>query len=241
MTQRFLDDPPMPDVAAQWRHYFSVLGCEPGHRVLDVGCDRGDADHLLLELAPGIGGVVGLDRSTKRIAEAFALLRRRGAPARVTFVTGDGAHLPFRDASFQRVFSADTLEWISSPLRAIAELKRVLAPGGQALLVHTDFEMQAFEGGDPVLTREITHRFTHSGPDGRIGRRLGVLAREAGFQNIETQVYTLVNERYEPGCYAHRLSELMVSWLRQKKLMPARTLQGWRESLAAAAAEGRFW
>jgi arsenite methyltransferase len=265
MTQRFLVNPPMPDIVAQWQHYFSLLDCRPGDRVLDVGCDTGDADHLLLELAPEVRLVVGLDKtdlfspqdsavassataqsdaadaSSPRSVVARDLWRARGASAQLAFVAADGAALPFRNASFERVFTADTLEWIPSPVTALEEMRRVLAPDGLALLIHTDFEMQAFEGPDPQLTRTIVQRFADSGPDGRIGRRLGILARQAGFRSAETRVYTLVNERYEHGSYARQMTDLIVRWLTAKRLMSDGGLRAWQESLERAAADGRFW
>lgn len=239
MTQRFLANPPMPDIDAQWRYYFSLLDCRPGDCVLDVGCDTADAVHLLAELCPAAGRLIGLNYSLPPLADALTLWISRGRPPSVRFLLGDGQTLPFADHSLNRIYCADTLEWIPSPLLALKEMRRVLTPDGLALLIHTDFDMQAFEGPDSILTREIIHRFTDSGPDGTIGRRLGILARQAGLRHVETQVYTLVNERYEPESYAYHIAGLMTRWLRE--LMPAETLREWRESLAVAAAEGRFW
>ena len=82
-------------------------------------------------------------------------------------------------------------------------------------------------------------RFADSGPDGRIDRRLRIVARQAGFRAVETCVYTLVNERFQPDMYACRIASLMARWL--KGSMPAETLQEWRRSLERADAEGRFW
>ena len=55
-----------------------------------------------------------------------------------TDVVGDAHHLPFRDASFDRVFAFNVFEHLREPARAAAEIARVLKPTG-AVAIHTAF------------------------------------------------------------------------------------------------------
>src|SRR5579884_1076563 len=169
MTQRFLD-PPLPDVAAQWEHAFELLDAQPGQAVLDVGCDRGDALCLLLAGQPLLRCAVGLDSSSGRLSAAHALAERLATASRPLLVQGDGRRLPFADGAFDRVFCADTLEWIQPPLAGLREIRRVLAPEGQALLVHSDFDSQVFAGPAPALSQTIVHAFNDAGPAPYIAR-----------------------------------------------------------------------
>jgi len=231
-------DPPLPDVIAQWTRYVEALDPRPGDRVLDVGCGSGDPDVLLLRLRPEVGAVVGLDPSGARLANA----RRHTASERSpVFVRGDGRRLPFPEGAFDRVISADTLEWVRPPLEAVQEMRRVLRPGGRAVLTHTDFDSQLFGGVDARLSREIVHAFNDAGPNGTIARELPSLAREAGFGSVEVQVYTLVNGELAPGRYVWEIVETMRQWFASKPVVAPERFERWVAEIEAAAAARRFF
>jgi ubiquinone/menaquinone biosynthesis C-methylase UbiE len=105
--------------------------------VLDVGCGTGIfASRLDRELAAA--GVVGCDLSTGMLAEAAARSRR------VRWVRGDSARLPFRDGATDAVVCTQAFHFFDQPA-AWAEFRRVLTPGGHALvgMMHPRTEMAA--------------------------------------------------------------------------------------------------
>ena len=94
--------------------------------VLDVGCGTGIfADRLERRLTPG--GVAGCDLSAGMLAEAAARSRR------VAWVRGDSARLPFRPGAFDAVVCTQAFHFFDQP-QAWAEFRRVLAPGGHAVV-----------------------------------------------------------------------------------------------------------
>jgi SAM-dependent methyltransferase len=101
---------------AAYRLAGGLLG--PG-RVLDLGCGTG---HSYAELAPR--ETVGTD-----IAASVLVGQDRET------VVADMRRLPFPDASFASVFSVHSIEHVPDPERVIAEVMRVLAPGGRAIFV----------------------------------------------------------------------------------------------------------
>jgi SAM-dependent methyltransferase len=109
-------------------------GLAAGNRVLDLGC--GGGRHAFEAFRSG-ADVVALDRSDgeiKDVAGMFAAMRAEGqAPAGslAAAVTGDALALPFADASFDRVIAAEVLEHVPQDGAALAELARVLRPGGR--------------------------------------------------------------------------------------------------------------
>jgi SAM-dependent methyltransferase len=96
---------------------FDRLGVEPGVRLLDLGC--GEGRHTREALRRG-ARVVALDRD--------AITGTDGAAG----VRADGLRLPFPDGSFDRVIAAEVLEHVPDDRGAMAELVRVLRPGGLA-------------------------------------------------------------------------------------------------------------
>ncbi len=101
-----------------------------GMRVLDVGCGNGYVLSQYARFGAEVAGVdlteTALDLSRKR----FALANLRG-----DFRVTDGDRLPFDDESFDIVCSMGVLHHIADPRPMIAEMRRVLKPGGQIILM----------------------------------------------------------------------------------------------------------
>jgi len=101
--------------------------------VLEVGCGPG---HLSLRLARDHGlRVTGLDLDPGMIEQACTNAARYGGDsANLDFVVADVAALPFADASFDLVVSTMSMHHWDDPPRGLAEIARVLRPGGRALI-----------------------------------------------------------------------------------------------------------
>jgi SAM-dependent methyltransferase len=112
---------------------FSRLGLVPGDRVLDVGC--GEGRHTLSAWLEHPVHAVGLDLSAGDLATAAG--RRdefaHGAPrpAHASFLRGSALALPFADATFDVVVCSEVLEHIHDHRGVLAEIARVLKPGGR--------------------------------------------------------------------------------------------------------------
>ncbi len=114
------------------------LGLRPGELVLDLG--SGPGRHAFETLRRG-ARVVLCDYDTGELAQARTLtaaMQEAGEldhlagelSAHVATTQGDGVRLPFPDGTFDRIIAAEVLEHIPDDEGAIAELHRVLAPGG---------------------------------------------------------------------------------------------------------------
>jgi SAM-dependent methyltransferase len=104
------------------RYEFARRFCA-GADVLDAGCGTGYGAALLAESA---GRVVGVDLD----AEAIAYARRRYPGPNVEFVEADLLELELPDASFDAVCSFETIEHVTDRERYLAQIRRVLRPGG---------------------------------------------------------------------------------------------------------------
>jgi ubiquinone/menaquinone biosynthesis C-methylase UbiE len=111
-------------LAEEVREFVQPRGDE---RALDVGTGAGA---LAFALAPIVREVVGLDP----VPELLELARARALP-NTQFVEGDGAALPFPDASFDLAGTHRTLHHVANAERVVAELTRVTKPGGHVLVV----------------------------------------------------------------------------------------------------------
>lgn len=100
-------------------------GLADGDRVLDVGCGTGSLALAVLDVA-NVAAVTGIDRATMYIEYA----RGRTHDRRCQFQLADACALPFEDVSFDRAFSLLVIQFIPDAARAVAEMRRVVRPGG---------------------------------------------------------------------------------------------------------------
>jgi ubiquinone/menaquinone biosynthesis C-methylase UbiE len=160
------------------RRVLELADIRSGQRVLDVGCGTGTLALRVKEAQPD-AQVVGLDGDPK----ALAIARRKAARAGldVAFDEGFSYSLPYPDGSFERVLSSFVFHHLAGAdkQRSLAEILRVLVPGGVFILL--DF-------GRPVSfwERIIARGLSRSEPtrdnlEGRLVSRM----RDAGFSEVE--------------------------------------------------------
>jgi ubiquinone/menaquinone biosynthesis C-methylase UbiE len=129
------------------RKSLDLAELRPGEAVLDVGCGTGT---LALEAQARVGDagrVVGVDPAPKQLARARAKATRRGAP--VEFRLGVIEALPFPDASFDAALSTLMMHHLPDDLkrRGLAEIARVLKPGGRLVVVDAEHPGHAGQRG----------------------------------------------------------------------------------------------
>jgi ubiquinone/menaquinone biosynthesis C-methylase UbiE len=96
-------------------------------RVLDIGCGTGQLAARIHQALPTVA-IVGCDFS------AGMLQRAAVRSTAIDWVRGDAGRLPFRSSAFDAVVSTEAFHWFPDQDAALAELFRVLAPGGRLLL-----------------------------------------------------------------------------------------------------------
>jgi demethylmenaquinone methyltransferase/2-methoxy-6-polyprenyl-1,4-benzoquinol methylase len=152
----------------------TLSAARPGLRALDLACGTGD---IAFMLAARGADVLGLD-ITHRMLQ---LARAKGGAAR--FVTGDMLALPFGDEAFDIVTTGYGLRNVPDIPRAIAEMRRVLKPGG--VLLSLDFNRPA----NPIVRRVYLTYLT------LVGSTLGVILH----RDPDTYRYIPESIRRYPG------------------------------------------
>ena len=214
-------------VAAELREFAALP--ERG-RFLDVGCGTGSLAFSIAGHHP-LADVVGVDLSSEYVAYASA---RNPFGDRVRFETGNAQRLPFADSSFDGAVSLLAFNFIPEPGKALAEICRVVRPGGTVSAAVWDYDagMQmlrvfwdAAVAIDPAAEKLDERRM----PLCRAGE-LSALWREAGIESvrerrIDIQMrFTSFADYWEPfllgqgpaGAYASRCAPAQLSALRDE-------------------------
>lgn len=113
----------------RWRRWQERVLPYARRRVLDVGCGTG----VLLESLAAGGQAVGVDLSPDMLARAARRQRERGL--RAALVCGDAQRLPFREGAFESVVSTFAINAVPDLEKALAEMLRVLQPGGSLAFI----------------------------------------------------------------------------------------------------------
>ena len=141
-----------PDVVRQRAEVLALLAAQPGERVLDVGSGPG---FLVASLADAVGpggAVHGLDQSAPMNAVARELL---GTRPWVRIDEGDALALPYADGAFDAAVSTQVYEYVADIPGALSELRRVLRPGGRALVLDTDWDSVVWHAADRERQRRV--------------------------------------------------------------------------------------
>lgn len=111
-----------------------LAALSPGESVLDVGCGTGVVTFKAAERVGTRGTVVGIDLSDGMLAKAAAKSARAPSPLSVSFLKMDAEALDFPDGKFDCVLSLFALRHFPHPDAALAQMRRVLKPGGRAVV-----------------------------------------------------------------------------------------------------------
>lgn len=122
------------DVA--WRRRLArCLAGRRGVRLLDLATGTGDQILHLLDAGADLSEAVGMDMAEQMLARGRAKIAARGLADRVHLQTGDATQIPAVDAAFDAVTIAFGIRNVGDVTGALREMRRVLRPGGRALVL----------------------------------------------------------------------------------------------------------
>lgn len=198
-----------PAAAQRRQSVRTLLALRPGERVLSIGCGPGFEP---AELAPAVGEtghVHAVDRSEAMVGLAA---RRCVSAPQVTLSHGDATALPVTDGAVDAAAAIQVYEYVTDVDAALNELRRVLRPGGRAVVCDADFASLVWRSTDTERTRRILDAFDDHCPWPRLGSRLSPRLRDAGLTVERVEPNTILNTRLDENTFAYQLMQFLEAY-----------------------------
>ena len=227
-----------PDVAAQREEFVRALAPRPGERVLDVGCGPGFLARKVAEAVGPEGAVRGIDISESLLAVA------RGHCADLPWVEltkSDATQLPYPDADFDAVISTQVLEFVPDVDTALAQVRRVLRPGGRAVIVDTDWDSVVWSSADRARMDRILLAWEAHSAHAHLPSTLARRLRAAGFHVRAVRVLPLFNAVLDENAFSARITDLIVKFVVSRGGVSQAEADAWVSDLRRAAERGEYF
>jgi arsenite methyltransferase len=228
-----------PAVVAQRQAVLDALRLAPGERVLDIGSGPGMLVRQMAEAVGERGAVHGVDVSPSMLALARGTASPPGA-APVAYEQADALALPFADASFDVAVSTQVYEYVEDMSAALAEVRRVLRPGGRLLVLDTDWGSLVWHSRDPPRMRRVVAAWDEHLADPHLPRRLPGLLEDAGFTLATASVFTMLDVGWDPGAFSAGLVDMMAAYVPGHGGISEAETAAWADDLRSMGRDGFF-
>ncbi|HEY8120123.1 MAG TPA: methyltransferase domain-containing protein [Myxococcota bacterium] len=227
-----------PDIVGQRARFLQLLAPKPGEYLLDVGMGPG---FLTYELAPIVGErglVAGVDSSEVMVELARKRCDGRGP---CEFKLGSATELPFGDANFDAVTSTQVYEYVADMERALAEVRRVLRPGGRVFILDTDWDSVVWNTREPARMRRVMDAWDEHLHDPHLPAKLGPLLTRAGFALSHIEVIPIVNASLHANCYSDGMVGMIASFVVGRGGVTQEEARAWAAELRALGAADEYF
>ena len=226
-----------PDVVQQRAEVLALLAPQPGERVLDVGSGPGFLVASLADAVGASGAVHGLDQSAPMNAVARDLI---GTRPWASIDDGDAVELPYPDGAFDAAVSTQVYEYVADIPRALSELRRVLRPGGRALVLDTDWDSVVWHVADRQRHRRIMAAWEEHLVHPHLPCTLPGHLRRAGFRVTGRHLIPLFNPRFEQNTLSALNMELIARFVAGRQGLTEADADAWMADLRERGAEDEY-
>jgi ubiquinone/menaquinone biosynthesis C-methylase UbiE len=185
------------------REVWKNAGLRPGMNVLDIACGPGFTSCELAKAVGEEGRVTGVDINEELIAAAHQA-KASEQVENVSFSLGNLYDLALPENSFDFIYARFLFQHLEKPDAALANLHKVLRPGGILCILDIDDNWTSFSPESDAFVRFIRKTGAgqrRKGGNRMIGSQLYGRLNRAGFQNVSTMIRPLTSEEMGINCF----------------------------------------
>jgi arsenite methyltransferase len=227
-----------PAVRAQRRVTRRLLDARPGETLLDLGCGPGHLTSELAAAACGDGRFIALDRQPGMVDAAAFRAAAAGVAQRCLFVLGEATAVPLGTGTCDGIVAVQVLEYVPDVAQALAEIRRVLRPGGRAVILDTDWRSCVWHSAQDTRTDAVLSAWEGHCVHPHLPAQVLPMARAAGFTDAEVHAVPLVETDTGADTYSMGMLATIADFVgrRQRELVEA-----WRADIRSQAVEGNYF
>ena len=227
-----------PDISRQRLQTLKSLALNAGEHVVDVGCGTG---FLVSEMAAVVGEsghLAGVDFSQDMLDVAS---KRCESLPQVTLRQGSADALPLEDASFDAASCTQVLLYVPDLQKSIAELARVLKPGGRLAVIETDWRGIVLNSANSSTTDRIFNAFDENVPNANLPARLIPMLKAHGFGAIKVDAIPIINTSNNAANFSAGALKWASELAVKEKKVSALEAEVWLEDIEKKAAAGEYF
>ena len=215
-----------------------ALAPGPGDRVADVGCGPGFYVADVLDRVGAEGEVFAIDVSPAMLAMTTRRVEGR-ANARV--LEGEATRIPLPDAAVDRALSVQVFEYVPDTAAGLAELHRVLRPGGHLVLWDIDWTTVTWHSTDQARMDRVLAAWDRHLTHPALPRRLGASLRAAGFGDVRSEGHVFSSTAMDPEEFGGSLPLLIADFVRRLDDVDGDEVEAWLADLRELDARGEYF
>lgn len=227
-----------PDVVAQRNRVLDALRLTSGEHVLDIGSGPGLLAGEMAQAVGRSGRICGMDASNSMVAMAG---KRCAEQPWVEFRVGDATQLPYSNDSFTAVVCTQVLEYVPDVPAALAEIHRVVRPGGRAVILDTDAASLVIHTEDETRMTRVLSAWNDHFAHPHLPRTLSQQLRAAGFSIRDRQAIPMFNPEFEDNTYGKGMLGIMASFVVGRKGVTQSEADAWYAEFATLGKAGKFF
>lgn len=215
-----------------------ALAPEPGEHVLDIGTGPGFVANAIADAVSPTGSVLGVDISEPMLHLA------RGRCAEKPWVElkfGNATQLPVPNEAFDVAISVQVYEYIADVAPALAELYRVLRPGGRAAIISSDWKSLTWNATDTDRMQRILTAFAEHCAHQDLPRYLRPHLSAAGLQLQQQQIIPQFNPTYDTSRYSYHLSNGIRAFVPGRQGVTQEEATAWVADLQKLGEAGNYF
>jgi ubiquinone/menaquinone biosynthesis C-methylase UbiE len=227
-----------PEVAAQRRALLETIAPRSGEKALDIGCGPGFVTEELARAVGPTGAVQAMDNSESSV---MMTQRRCAESANVQVQLAEATQLPYADGQFDLAVSTQVYEFIPDVQLALAELHRVLRPGGRAAIIDTDWQTILWHTTHPDRMARILKVWDEHLAHPVLPRTLGPLLYKAGFSVLQCKVIPYLDVTYKPENYSFHMTKTIRGFVRGRQGITREEADAWAGEFQELANAGVYF
>jgi arsenite methyltransferase len=227
-----------PDVVEQRAQVLQALGLTEGEQVLDIGSGPGLLAYDMAIAVGDKGRICGIDVSGAMLAMAS---NRCIEQPWTEFWTADATQIPYPDGRFDAAVCTQVYEYVSDIPAALAELHRVLRPGGRAVILDTDYGSLIIHTEDAARMSRVLSAWDKHFVHGHLPRMLTRQLREAGFAVRRRAAIPMFNPEFQDNTYGKGMLAMMASFAVGRNGVSQHEADAWFAEFATLSEEGKFF